>query len=134
LAGQITGVEGYTESAASGILAGINAVLCQTGAGLALPPRNSMMGSLGHYLTASDPKHFQPINAMWGLVEALDGDAEPKGKVPKYQRYLGYRERGMREFEGWTRTLGLALGDVSGLDAQAAAAALEAESRKAALR
>ena len=135
LAGQITGVEGYTESAASGLLAGINAVLCQKGAALALPPRNSMMGSLGHYLTASDPKHFQPINAMWGLVEALDTDeGGAKTKSPKYQRYLAYRDRGVREFEGWARGLGLALGDVSGLDAQAAAAALEAESRKVALR
>ena len=130
LAGQITGVEGYTESAASGMMAGINAVLTQQGKALAVPPRNSMMGSLAHYLTASDPAHFQPVNAMWGLVEPMENGGAPQKKVLKHQRFLAYRERGMREFEAWARDLGVPLSDVSGLDAQAAAAALEAEARK----
>jgi methylenetetrahydrofolate--tRNA-(uracil-5-)-methyltransferase len=131
LAGQITGVEGYTESAASGLVAGINAVRCQQGLGDALPPRNSMMGSLAHYLTASDPLHFQPVNAMWGLVEPVEIEAPARGKVSKYARFLAYRGRGIKDFEGWAKGLGLALDDVSGLDAQAAAAAIEAQTRKA---
>lgn len=104
LAGQITGVEGYLESAASGLLAGINAVRHLKGLPLAIPPRNSMLGALMHYLVATEAKHFQPINAMWGLVEAV-----PAGrKENKYQRFLRYRERGMDDFEAWMKGLGLA--------------------------
>jgi methylenetetrahydrofolate--tRNA-(uracil-5-)-methyltransferase len=140
LAGQITGVEGYTESAASGLLAGINAVRTQQGLEPAVPPRSSMLGSLVHYLTASDPRHFQPVNAMWGLVEPLEGPAPDggpaapgsKARTHKYQRFLAYRARGIRDFAAWAGALGIELGDVSGLDAQAEEAAREAELRKAA--
>jgi methylenetetrahydrofolate--tRNA-(uracil-5-)-methyltransferase len=99
LAGQLTGVEGYVESAASGILAGLSAAR----GGLLEPPRNSMLGSLMHYLTATEPKHFQPINAMWGLVEPIPG----LGKENKYQRFIRYRDRAMPAFEAWMRREGL---------------------------
>ena len=144
LAGQITGVEGYSESAASGILAGINAVRALRGEGLVQPPRNSMMGALVHYLQASDPRHFQPVNAMWGLVEPLQGEgaasgadaaAAPavagRGRSGKYGRFLAYRARAMEQLEAWARGLGRPLGDVSAMDAQAAEAAAEAAARKA---
>lgn len=126
LAGQLTGVEGYTESAASGLLAGLNAVRHGQGQPLAVPPRNSMMGSLGHYLTASDPEHFQPINAMWGLVEPVDLGVK---KAPKHERYLAYRARAIKDFEAWTAGLGIDLGSAAELDQQAEEAAREAALR-----
>ncbi len=106
LAGQLTGVEGYVESAASGMLAGLNAVRTRQGLALAVtPPRNSMLGALMHYLVATEAGHFQPINAMWGLVEPM-----PAGKKEaKHERYLRYRARALDDFEAWAGGLGLAL-------------------------
>jgi methylenetetrahydrofolate--tRNA-(uracil-5-)-methyltransferase len=127
LAGQLTGVEGYVESAASGILAGINAVRRQQGLALAVPPRNTMMGSLAHYLTATDARHFQPINAMWGLVEPVEMGA---GKTSKYQRFLAYRDRGIKAFEAWAEALAVPLGSTEELDRQAAEAAEAAAAEK----
>ncbi len=132
LAGQITGVEGYVESAGSGILAGLGAARAALGLdpGPAVPPRETMLGSLVHYLTASDPRHFQPVNAMWGLVPPLEGaESAPESK---YARFLRYRERAVGAFEAWLPGLGIEPGDASGLDAQAEAAAAEARAGKAA--
>jgi methylenetetrahydrofolate--tRNA-(uracil-5-)-methyltransferase len=67
-AGQITGVEGYLESAATGLLAGLNAVRLAAGAALLHPPRTSILGGLLHYLTTASPANFQPINANFGLL------------------------------------------------------------------
>lgn len=71
-AGQITGVEGYVESAASGLLAGMNAALFIKGKELRVPPKSTSIGSLAHYITSADSKYFQPMNANFGLFEALD--------------------------------------------------------------
>jgi methylenetetrahydrofolate--tRNA-(uracil-5-)-methyltransferase len=71
LAGQITGVEGYTESAATGILAGINLALTLGGDEPLLPPVDSMLGALYRYLREADPRHFQPMNANFGLLDEL---------------------------------------------------------------
>jgi methylenetetrahydrofolate--tRNA-(uracil-5-)-methyltransferase len=70
-AGQLTGVEGYLESAATGLLAGINAVCLTAGAPLLCPPRTTMLGGLLHYLTTTSPAAFQPINANFGLLPVL---------------------------------------------------------------
>jgi methylenetetrahydrofolate--tRNA-(uracil-5-)-methyltransferase len=70
-AGQLTGVEGYTESAATGILAGVNLARMLNGEAPALPPPTTMLGALYRYLREADPKHFQPMNANFGLVEPL---------------------------------------------------------------
>jgi methylenetetrahydrofolate--tRNA-(uracil-5-)-methyltransferase len=128
LAGQITGVEGYTESAASGLLAGLNAVRQQQGLPLAQPPRNSMLGSLMHYLTASDPAHFQPINAMWGLVEPVDLGVK---KAPKHERFLAYRARAIKDYEEWLAGLGIPLGSAAEMDEQAQKAADAAQMDRA---
>jgi methylenetetrahydrofolate--tRNA-(uracil-5-)-methyltransferase len=128
LAGQLTGVEGYVESAASGLLAGINAVRHLQGKAAVAPPRNTVLGSLMHYLTATDPAHFQPINAMWGLVEPVPLPGGPKAS--KYTRYLAYRERAIKQFEAWLAPLGVPLGDASDLDRQAAEAAAISSSVK----
>ena len=72
-AGQITGVEGYTESLGSGLLAGINLARLLSGAAPAVPPAETMLGGLLRYVQGADPKHFQPMNANFGLLPPLDG-------------------------------------------------------------
>lgn len=67
-AGQMTGVEGYVESTASGLLAGINAARLALGQPLVLAPEQSVIGSMAHYITHADPDSFQPMNANFGLI------------------------------------------------------------------
>ncbi|GAC1516927.1 MAG: methylenetetrahydrofolate--tRNA-(uracil(54)-C(5))-methyltransferase (FADH(2)-oxidizing) TrmFO [Gemmatimonadaceae bacterium] len=71
LAGQITGVEGYTESTATGLLAGINLSRQLQGEEPLIPAPTTMMGALYRYLRDADPKHFQPMNANFGLMDDL---------------------------------------------------------------
>lgn len=70
-AGQITGVEGYVESAASGLMAGINAARMLSGKETLVFPRDTAHGSLAHYITEADPAHFQPMNINYGLFPPL---------------------------------------------------------------
>jgi methylenetetrahydrofolate--tRNA-(uracil-5-)-methyltransferase len=70
-AGQLTGVEGYLESAATGLLAGINAVGLVRGESPLHPPQTTMLGGLLHYVTTASPATFQPINANFGLLPVL---------------------------------------------------------------
>jgi methylenetetrahydrofolate--tRNA-(uracil-5-)-methyltransferase len=70
-AGQLTGVEGYTESTATGLLAGINLSRMLAGEEPVLPPTTTMLGALYRYLREADPRHFQPMNANFGLVDDL---------------------------------------------------------------
>lgn len=95
-AGQITGVEGYTESAASGILAALNLDRILRGLEPALPPATTMLGGLMRYLRESAPKHFQPMNSNWGLVDPLQGRI--RNKKEKRER-LG--ERALDDFLRW---------------------------------
>ncbi len=70
-AGQLTGVEGYTESTATGLLAGVNLARLLAGDEPMVPPTTTMLGALYRYLRDADPKHFQPMNANFGLVDDL---------------------------------------------------------------
>ncbi|HZK79254.1 MAG TPA: methylenetetrahydrofolate--tRNA-(uracil(54)-C(5))-methyltransferase (FADH(2)-oxidizing) TrmFO, partial [Gemmatimonadaceae bacterium] len=79
-AGQITGVEGYTESSATGLLAGINLSRLLTGSDIELPPPVTMTGALYRYLREADPKHFQPMNANFGLLDDLAETIRDKKK------------------------------------------------------
>jgi methylenetetrahydrofolate--tRNA-(uracil-5-)-methyltransferase len=85
LAGQMTGVEGYLESAAIGILTGLNAHRQTRGLPAVVPPKETVLGSLCHYLVESDPKHFAPMNSNWGIVPELPGppvrDKREKGRL-----------------------------------------------------
>lgn len=72
-AGQISGVEGYTESAATGILAGMNAAFLATGRAPVTPPRDTMLGALTHYIAHADPSDYQPTNAAFGLLPDVVG-------------------------------------------------------------
>ena len=77
-AGQITGTEGYTESIATGMLAGINMAKYLKGENLIVLPDITMLGALMRYITTCDKKHFQPINSNWGIVADLDADRKIK--------------------------------------------------------
>jgi methylenetetrahydrofolate--tRNA-(uracil-5-)-methyltransferase len=70
-AGQLTGVEGYTESTATGLLAGVNLSRLLRGEPAVVPPPTTILGALYRYLREADPKHFQPMNANFGLVDDL---------------------------------------------------------------
>ena len=71
-AGQITGTEGYTESIASGLLAGINMSRLLSGKPLLELPQDTMLGALTHYITNPEHTNFQPINSNWGIVPPVD--------------------------------------------------------------
>jgi methylenetetrahydrofolate--tRNA-(uracil-5-)-methyltransferase len=80
-AGQLTGVEGYTESLGTGLLAGLNLARMLRGAAPLLPPPVTMLGALLAYLREAEPKHFQPMNANFGLLAPLE--APPRDKAKK---------------------------------------------------
>ena len=90
LAGQLSGVEGYVESTAMGLLAGINASRLVTGKPLVVPPPETALGALITHLTQSDPKHFQPSNVNFGLFPPWEekGEQRPNGKRPKTGKQL----------------------------------------------
>jgi methylenetetrahydrofolate--tRNA-(uracil-5-)-methyltransferase len=96
LAGQLTGVEGYTESTATGLLAGINMARLLRGDAPAVPPPTTMIGALYRHLREADPLHFQPMNANFGLVEEWPSVVRDK----KYKRELLAR-RALETIERW---------------------------------
>lgn len=77
-AGQITGVEGYVESAAAGLVAGQNAARLVKGETLLEYPRDTMIGGLAHYITTANPDNFQPMNVNFGLVPRLEEKVKKK--------------------------------------------------------
>ncbi|RKQ63320.1 methylenetetrahydrofolate--tRNA-(uracil-5-)-methyltransferase [Thermovibrio guaymasensis] len=99
-AGQITGVEGYPESAATGIIAGLNASRLLEGKEPVYPPETTMVGALLKYITSADPKHFQPMNANFGLLPPPE--RRIKGKLNR-RKYLS--ERALRDMEKWLKGL-----------------------------
>jgi methylenetetrahydrofolate--tRNA-(uracil-5-)-methyltransferase len=109
-AGQICGVEGYTESIASGMLAGIYAAALARGEEPTLVPRATALGSLIHYITHADAKGFQPANITFDLLEPLDLDsldAETRRRVrDKKERHRLVCERALAAFEGWRAAMG----------------------------
>jgi len=103
-AGQLTGVEGYTESSATGLLAGINLARLLGGDEPAIPPTTTMLGALYRYLREADPRHFQPMNANFGLVDAL---AEPV-RDKRLKREM-VAQRALRDLGAWMAGLEVAL-------------------------
>lgn len=101
-AGQLTGVEGYTESAASGIMAGINLARILSGEDAIVPPPTTMIGGLFQYLREAKPGHFQPMNSNWGLVEPLG--KRVKGKKQRRQMLAA---RAQEDFLAWMAAQGL---------------------------
>ena len=95
-AGQLTGVEGYTESAATGLMAGINLARLLAGDEPLIPPPTTMLGSLYRYLRETDAKRFQPMNANFGLMEPLAN--APRDKFKKKEALAQRAMAHMEEF------------------------------------
>jgi methylenetetrahydrofolate--tRNA-(uracil-5-)-methyltransferase len=106
-AGQISGVEGYTESIATGLLAGLYAAAIARGEVPVPAPRRTALGSLVNYITHADPKVFQPANITFDLLEPLD-EAERKKIRDKKERHRIQCERALEAFDGWWATMGMA--------------------------
>lgn len=104
-AGQLTGVEGYTESTATGLLAGINLSRMLRGEEPVVPPTTTMLGALYRYLREADPAHFQPMNANFGLVDDLG--ERVKDKRVKREKIA---ERALRDLERWRDEHALTVG------------------------
>ena len=100
-AGQITGVEGYMESAAMGLLAGINALRMERGMDPVTPPPTTAMGALIHYITHSQNIPFQPMNINFGLLPPLPGKVKGREK----RRFLA--KRALKEMKKWVLNQGL---------------------------
>ena len=95
-AGQLVGVEGYTDSAAMGGLAGINAARGLAGLPLVTPPPTTAHGCLLSYITATDPRHFQPMNTNFGLFPPL---ATPTRDKERKRRLTG--QRALEDLTAW---------------------------------
>lgn len=103
-AGQLSGVEGYTESIATGLLAGLYAVALARGEEPVSAPRGTALGSLVHYITHADPKHFQPANITFDLLEPLEEETRRKIRDKK-ERHRIQCERALAKFDAWWAAL-----------------------------
>jgi methylenetetrahydrofolate--tRNA-(uracil-5-)-methyltransferase len=101
-AGQLTGVEGYTESAASGIVAGINLDRVLRGQPPTVPPPTTMLGALLRYQRSADPARFQPMNSNWGLVDPLSEEVRDRKR-----RRERLAERALGDLGEWMKVQGV---------------------------
>lgn len=100
IAGQISGVEGYVESAASGLLAGINAVRLAQGQEPVVLPRETALGSLLNYITTTDPEDFQPMNITFGIMPPW-----PVKIRDKKEKNLNLANRALKALAQWQSSL-----------------------------
>jgi methylenetetrahydrofolate--tRNA-(uracil-5-)-methyltransferase len=96
IAGQVSGVEGYVESAASGLVAGMNAARVSLGLEPLAPPRTTAIGALAHYASHADPRHYQPTNITFGIVPPLE--EPPRGKQ---DRKMAISDRALATLAAW---------------------------------
>ena len=95
-AGQISGVEGYVESAASGLIAGLNAAALARDETPQAPPRTTAIGALGYYVSHADPGNYQPSNIAFGLIPAMEG--APRRRA---ERRRAVAERALTQIDAW---------------------------------
>ena len=105
-AGQICGVEGYVESIATGLMAGMNAATLVGGGEVVPPPRATAFGSLVHYITRAESKNFQPANITFDLLPALE-----KKIRDRKERHRLQCEMALREFDEWYEGCGRQIAD-----------------------
>jgi methylenetetrahydrofolate--tRNA-(uracil-5-)-methyltransferase len=96
LAGQMSGVEGYVESAASGLIAGLNAAALAKGEPVSAPPRTTAIGALSYYVSHANPAHYEPSNITFGIMPPLE--KKPKSKK---LRNLALSERALADLQAW---------------------------------
>lgn len=96
LAGQMSGVEGYVESAASGLIAGLNAAALAKGEDVGTPPRTTAIGALAYYVSHADPAHYEPSNITFGIMLPLA--SAPRGKMEKK---LAISQRALADLDAW---------------------------------
>ena len=104
-AGQISGVEEYVESAASGLIAGRNAAALARGEEPGAPPRTTAIGALGYYVSHADPRHYQPTNITFGIMPPPDPTPKNVKRIPtatqRAARKLATSERALQALEEW---------------------------------
>ena len=105
-AGQISGVEGYVESAASGLIAGRNAAALVRGEELRVPPRTTAIGALAYYVSHADPRNYQPTNITFGIM-----DPPPPGVKRRQDRKPALSARALHALDSWIKS-GPVLADV----------------------
>jgi methylenetetrahydrofolate--tRNA-(uracil-5-)-methyltransferase len=93
-------VEGYVESAASGLIAGRNAALLALNRPLRVPPRTTAIGALAYYVSHANPKNYQPTNITFGIMEPLPQSAHQQRRK-KVDRKVVYGERALEALQRW---------------------------------
>ena len=93
-------MEGYVESAASGLIAGLNAAALARGELPQAPPRTTAIGALGHYVSHADPTNYQPSNIAFGLIPVVEG-----GPRRRSERRRAVAERALLEIDEWRLSL-----------------------------
>ncbi|QNI33369.1 methylenetetrahydrofolate--tRNA-(uracil(54)-C(5))-methyltransferase (FADH(2)-oxidizing) TrmFO [Alloacidobacterium dinghuense] len=106
-AGQVSGIEGYTESIATGLLAGLYAATAVQGASTTPVPRETALGSLVNYITQAEAKHFQPANITFDLLVPLEEELRKKIRDKK-ERHRLQCERSLAAFERWWQSAAIA--------------------------
>jgi methylenetetrahydrofolate--tRNA-(uracil-5-)-methyltransferase len=101
-AGQISGVEGYVESAASGLIAGRNAAALVRGEEPRTPPRTTAIGALAYYVSHADPRNYQPTNVTFGIMPPPDVPAG-RHRLKKDERKIATSERALAALDDWMR-------------------------------
>jgi methylenetetrahydrofolate--tRNA-(uracil-5-)-methyltransferase len=110
-AGQMSGVEGYVESAASGLLAGMNAAALATGQTPSAPPRTTAIGALAYYASHANPAHYEPSNITFGIMEPFEArtvqvasDTRPGKRsrpLSKLDKKLAMANRALEDLAVW---------------------------------
>jgi methylenetetrahydrofolate--tRNA-(uracil-5-)-methyltransferase len=116
-AGQISGVEGYVESAASGLMAGRNAAALVQRRSINVPPRTTALGALAYYVSHADPRHYQPTNITFGIMPPIDDGTLRRGRTEdgrrlsrKEARKLAHSSRALADLDAWMRAESPVLG------------------------
>jgi methylenetetrahydrofolate--tRNA-(uracil-5-)-methyltransferase len=104
-AGQISGVEGYVESAASGLIAGRNAAALVRGEEPSAPPRTTAIGALAYYVSHADPRGYQPTNITFGIMSPPDVPAGMR-RLRKVDRKTATSERALQALDEWIEVVG----------------------------